>query len=73
MLEKDPAKRCSVIEAAQNPWLTRNDGDPIDLDLSSMQSNGAPASDEGESAEEYDEDEEGDQEGFDGLEEEAKV
>lgn len=39
MLEKDPAKRSSVIQIAQSPWLTRNDGDPIDLDLSSMGSN----------------------------------
>ena len=39
MLEKDPAKRCNIIAAAQSPWLTRNDGDPIDLDLSSIGSN----------------------------------
>ena len=36
MLEKDPAKRCNIIAVAQSPWLTRNDGDPIDLDLSSI-------------------------------------
>ena len=46
MLEKDPSKRCSAIQVAQSPWLTRNDGDPIDLDLSSMSSNAAPASSE---------------------------
>ena len=39
MLEKDPAKRCSVIEAAKSPWLTRNAGEPIDLALSSISSN----------------------------------
>lgn len=38
MLEKDPAKRTSIVQVAQNPWLTRNAGDPIDLNLSSISS-----------------------------------
>ena len=54
MLEKDPARRCSVIRVASDPWLTRNNGDPIDLDLSSIsskagtESSAAGNSDDGE-------------------------
>lgn len=50
MLEKDPDKRSTICEVTMSPWLTRNDGDPIDLDLSSISSNGMPGS--GETSEE---------------------
>ena len=36
VLEKDPTKRISTIEIIENAWLTRNEEDPIDLDLESV-------------------------------------
>ena len=36
MLDRDPTKRPRTSDIIENPWLTRNGGDPIDLDLSSI-------------------------------------
>jgi len=38
MLEKSPEKRFTILDAAQSPWLTRNNGEPINLDLSTLSS-----------------------------------